>query len=137
MPFDNKTPIPPASALAAMEPPKRIKRERSKGWRMPIGTVYVGRPTKWGNPYNWTIRPPMLPANWPWGRAEAVEAFELMLAGGWRQGRPPGYQLVEDAMRQLEGKDLACWCPLDQPCHADILLRYANATVTLSGDVLL
>lgn len=27
---------------------------------------------------------------------------------------------------ELEGKDLACWCPLDQPCHADVLLELAN-----------
>ncbi len=31
--------------------PKRIQRKRSKGWRMPPNTVYVGRPTKWGNPW--------------------------------------------------------------------------------------
>lgn len=28
--------------------PKRIQRKRTKGWRMPPGAVYVGRPTKWG-----------------------------------------------------------------------------------------
>lgn len=31
--------------------PQRIQRKRSKGWRMPEGAVYVGRPTKWGNPF--------------------------------------------------------------------------------------
>lgn len=31
--------------------PKRIQRQRTKGWRMPAGCVYVGRPTKWGNPF--------------------------------------------------------------------------------------
>lgn len=31
--------------------PKRIQRKRSKGWRMPAGAVYVGRGTKWGNPF--------------------------------------------------------------------------------------
>ncbi|HEY9415508.1 MAG TPA: DUF4326 domain-containing protein [Pseudonocardia sp.] len=31
--------------------PKRIQRQRTKGWRMPEGAVYVGRPTKWGNPF--------------------------------------------------------------------------------------
>ncbi len=30
--------------------PKRIQRKRTKGWRMPANAVYVGRPTKWGNP---------------------------------------------------------------------------------------
>ena len=30
---------------------KRIQRKRVKGWKMPENTVYVGRPTKWGNPF--------------------------------------------------------------------------------------
>jgi hypothetical protein len=30
---------------------ERIQRKRTKGWRMPENAVYVGRPTKWGNPY--------------------------------------------------------------------------------------
>jgi len=36
---------------------------------------------------------------------------------------------------ELRGHDLACWCPLDQPCHADVLLELANAPVALSGDL--
>lgn len=28
-------------------------------------------------------------------------------------------------IEELCGKDLACWCPLDQPCHADVLLELA------------
>lgn len=124
--------------------PERIQRRRVKGWRMPPGAEYVGRPTFWGNPYHITQAPPMwdpafarkmgLPPKW--GRKAAVECFELMLASGWRMHRPPGFQIVERAMLELAGKDLACWCRLDQPCHADVLLKYANATVTLSGDVL-
>jgi len=34
--------------------------------------------------------------------------------------------MTSDVQRELRGKDLACWCPLDQPCHADILLEVAN-----------
>jgi hypothetical protein len=30
-------------------------------------------------------------------------------------------------LRELAGKDLACWCKPDAPCHADVLLRLANA----------
>lgn len=29
-------------------------------------------------------------------------------------------------VEELRGKDLACWCPLDQPCHAEVLLELAN-----------
>ena len=31
--------------------PKRIQRQRTRGWRMPEGAIYVGRPTRWGNPF--------------------------------------------------------------------------------------
>ena len=30
------------------------------------------------------------------------------------------------SLAELRGKDLCCWCPLDQPCHADVLLEIAN-----------
>ena len=33
---------------------------------------------------------------------------------------------VEDVERELHGRDLACYCPLDEPCHADVLLELAN-----------
>ena len=33
---------------------------------------------------------------------------------------------VEDVKRELRGHDLACYCPLDEPCHADVLLHIAN-----------
>jgi hypothetical protein len=32
-----------------------------------------------------------------------------------------------DNIHELRGKHLACWCPLNEPCHADVLLRLANA----------
>lgn len=31
--------------------PTRIQRKRTKGWKMPEGAIYVGRPTQWGNPW--------------------------------------------------------------------------------------
>ena len=33
---------------------------------------------------------------------------------------------IIEALESLRGKDLACWCPLDQPCHADVLIEFAN-----------
>lgn len=86
--------------------PKRIQRKRTKGWRMPENTVYVGRPTKWGNPH--VCENPH----------EAVEKFEYTLEFG-------GYLSYTD-IEELRGKDLACWCSLDKPCHADILLDLVN-----------
>lgn len=100
--------------------PVRIQRQRSRGWRMPPNTVYVGRPSKWGNPF-------MLA---PWYR-EAVETGAMSDTG--RRGlavadfREHISGNEAEIRRELRGKNLACWCPLDQPCHADVLLAIANA----------
>ena len=101
---------------AAAEKPKRIQRQRTKGWRMPAGVVYVGRPTKWGNP--WPL------ALCDGDRMLALQRYRFWLKrGGLVLGSLPP-QPCE--IRQLRGKDLACWCPLGQPCHADVLLELAN-----------
>lgn len=91
--------------------PKRIQRKRVRGWRMPPDAVYIGRPTKWGNPYK--LRPPH----------DRDRQFLMDLYRSHLLQRP---DLMEAAKRELRGKDLACWCPLDQPCHADVLLEIAN-----------
>lgn len=95
-----------------MSSPKRIQRKRTKGWRMPDGAVYVGRGTKWGNPY--------LPAVQGDHRA-AVDAYRVAL--------DLSPDLTHQVRFELGGKDLACWCGLDQICHADVLLHIANAEV--------
>lgn len=91
------------------ERPKRIQRKRAKGWRTPPNTVYVGRPTKWGNPVNWKET----------GRQEAVWWYKRMIYEGY-------LNIVPLAKIELRGKNLSCFCPLDEPCHADILLEIAN-----------
>jgi hypothetical protein len=95
--------------------PKRIQRKRTKGWRMPENAVYVGRPSKWGNP----IKVTMLRLKWM-ERECAVRAYE-----GWLS-----LKLKEDPhfLDALKGKDLACWCPLDKTCHADVLLKFLGAS---------
>lgn len=103
--------------------PIRIQLSRRKGWRMPPNTVKVARPSGWGNPYR--IGPAIecqgvkIPAM---TRELAVQCYrehiERMLAA---------HQSTRDAVATLRGKNLACWCPLDQPCHADVLLEKANA----------
>ena len=112
--------------------PKRIQRKRTKGWKMPPNTVYVGRPTKWGNPFvvsNDAARVAYYAEranvdgwrNWPVAdRETAVARFREHIKNWIRNGWNA---------EQLRGKDLACWCPLDQPCHADVLLEIANAEV--------
>lgn len=93
--------------------PKRIQRKRAKGWRMPDGAVYVGRPTVWGNSFRVGID----------GSAEQCVARyrNRILENIWSV---PNKARIKE---ELAGKDLACWCPLDKPCHADVLLEIANA----------
>ena len=95
--------------------PQRIQRKRIKGWRMPANAVYVGRPTKWGNPYYLgSLGKP----GGELGMSQVIEKYSYYIRHGMADG---SFDLSE-----LRGKDLACWCPLDQPCHADVLLELAN-----------
>ena len=89
--------------------PIRIQRRRTRGWKMPPNTLYVGRPIRWGNPFR--VGPHMT-------AGQAVQSFDR-----WLDTMPI---LVADARRELRGKNLACWCPLDSPCHADVWLRRVN-----------
>lgn len=63
--------------------------------------------------------------------AECVECYRALLnGGGWPidwKNNGGYYRTAAEARTELAGKDLACWCPLDQPCHADVLLELANA----------
>lgn len=108
--------------------PQRIQRKRTSGWRMPKGAVYVGRPSKWGNPFTrGRVGCGCLDPSECTHRdfvytlvSDPVEAFRRW-AEAWTN--PKG---LRSQLHELRGKDLACWCPLDQPCHADVLLKLAN-----------
>lgn len=102
-----------------MSEPKRIQRQRTKGWRMPAGAVYVGRPTRWGN--EWAVGETVnlnvggTPSTFVvHDRQHAVDLF-------------CNWQVKTLSVHELRGFDLACWCPLGSPCHGDVLLRLANA----------
>jgi len=77
---------------------------------MPANTVKVDRATKWGNPFKqaWFTRQQQVAAYYEW-----FNCSDSMY------GKPPD-------VSALRGKDLACWCPLSEPCHADVLLEIAN-----------
>jgi hypothetical protein len=90
--------------------PERIQLRRSKGWRKPMGAVVVARPSRWGNPF------PVDGGEVP-DRATSVARYRA-----WAATDPP--ELAD--LAALRGRDLACWCPLDGPCHADVLLERAN-----------
>ncbi len=112
--------------------PKRIQRKRTKGWRMPPNTVYVGRGSKWGNQFYVDPEHTLDTHNPPdhiggifacKTAKEAVRKFKQTNIGTW--GIKCDFR-IETIKKELKGKNLACWCPLDQPCHADILLEIAN-----------
>lgn len=88
--------------------PQRIQRSRQHKMLSPNGLpiVYVGRPTKWGNPFK---------VGDGCSRQEAVDRFATTYLAA-----------ANLDLEALKGKNLACWCPLDQPCHADVLLKLAN-----------
>lgn len=101
--------------------PTRIQRQRTKGWRAPAGSVYVGRPSKWGNPYDWRWFDPDLYPTDATKRAAALTKFSQLLA----RSNGVVYPSRAEIRTELAGKDLTCWC-LPGPCHADHLLAIAN-----------
>jgi hypothetical protein len=120
--------------------PIRIQRKRTKGWRMPDNTIYVGRPTRWGNPFPTHELPRDGHGDIIYGElvqvrtaAQAVKLFADMLVPYRHHGKRSelgDFYLstcnMETIKYELAGKNLCCWCPLDQPCHADVLLEIAN-----------
>lgn len=131
-----------------MNVPQRIQRQRTKGWRAPLCSCgcgkparYVGRPTEWGNPFEgrllrganglstmargvlahefgrWVTEPLF------WGYPDPVDAGGCSHRGGVPYRDRPS---IDAIAAELRGHDLMCWCPADQPCHADVLLELAN-----------
>lgn len=91
--------------------PVRIQRKgrRDINWKSPRA-VFVGRPTRWGNPF--TVR--------NIGLQRALELYEEWVLNKMKED--PSF------LSPLKGKDLVCYCPLNRSCHADILLKLANKT---------
>lgn len=107
--------------------PSRFQLKRAKGWRMPSNTVKVDRTTKWGNPFR--IGSKLLPLTgknhgkeFTVTHAIAVKMHRTAALGKGKASR----EFRALVRRELRGKNLACWCALDKPCHADVLLEIAN-----------
>lgn len=96
-----------------MNTPVRIQLKRTKGWKKPENTVNVARPSKWGNEHK---------VGRDGTAAECVAKYLADLKG--RIWSEPNKRTVK---AELRGKNLACWCKLGTPCHADELLKIANA----------
>jgi hypothetical protein len=105
--------------------PVRVQLSRRKGWRMPPNTVTVARPGRFGNPFGVGKEGPM--GRVAPDREGAVGFFRAMLADHEMRDAA-GYPSDAEIRAALTGHNLACWCPLDGPCHADVLLEVANAT---------
>lgn len=134
-----------------MTAPQRIRLSRKKGWRKPEGAIVVSRPSKWSNPFrvyhcdscgHWDViddngvtylidhKAAQAIKAGPQSHIEAVRTSVRLYfedAVVWFGGR---FEAAGLDVTELRGHDLACWCPLDSPCHADVLLELANAEVT-------
>lgn len=129
--------------------PQRIQRKRTSGWKKPDNAVYVGRGSKWGNPFVVGEPSGVFPEGMgAHGKAEtlipaltldqciefyrnAVEGYltpEMYPAGHKfsAERRPHAY------VHMLRGKNLMCWCDPGKRCHADVLLEMANPAISRS-----
>lgn len=86
----------------------RVFNQRRRD-EVPSGAVYVGRPTKWGNPFE---------IGKDGTREEVIRKYKIWLV----ESRP---DLILAAQQELRNKDLVCWCA-PEACHADVLIDIAN-----------
>lgn len=125
--------------------PKRIQMSRQRPWRAENpDAVIVARPSKWGNPFavrrdddgGWGVYEDGIQVERADSKEEArdlaVMILEMCIYPEASKEPLADYPLPADIERELRGRDLACWCPLDQPCHADVLLDIANPEGNLS-----
>lgn len=105
--------------------PQRVQLSRKKGWRMPPDTISVARPGRWGNPFS--VLPELAPGTQV-GRYVAMPSVEQAVAAyrRWLRDDPAGQRVAQEAKSALRGYNLACWCRLDGPCHAQVLLELVN-----------
>jgi len=114
--------------------PKRIQRKQTKECKLPEGVVYVDRSTKWGNPFHGPrdgidiIEHHCVVKKYMW--ALEFPSEERLAAWLWAGGKSAMWLALvfrkKELLDTIRGRDLACWCPLDKPCHADVLLKLAN-----------
>jgi hypothetical protein len=92
----------------------------------PKGAIYVGRPTKWGNPFTHdpkvymayaNSKTPMTLCN---SREEAVTSYRNMVMSNKK--------FLDEIRAELRDKDLVCWCH-PAACHAEVLMEIANEDV--------
>lgn len=119
--------------------PRRLQRSRSKGWRKPANAVIVCRPSRFGNPFT----PRGCRAAGYSGTDQQIKAMcvatyhQWLTSSDWQMfwggdESERRRQAILDALPQLRGKDLICYCSPEEPCHADVLLDLANRSSEVS-----
>ena len=119
-----------------MTVPKRVQMSRVHPWRADNpDAVIVDRRTKWGNIYvvvreggYWGVKPPGYAAM---KRSTRTVDLRTALSRAVSYYQIDATQNAARIRNELSGKDLACWCPLDRPCHADVLIELANPEAAL------
>jgi len=140
--------------------PIRVQRKRTKGWKMPENTAYVGRPTKFGNIYKVgktikecdyfpnpyfketdlfgrgiSLRQPYTENFMRLNKIDENTVLDYELAVTLYEKQWENYLMYDEVegngsimyeLGKLRGKNLACFCALDKPCHVDILLKIVN-----------
>ena len=128
-----------------MTAPVRLRLSRAKGFDLQshslavngLPAVNCARPGKWGNPF--ACHHPGSSLEKAMDAKLAVQSFRSLIEkqGAWSpiplpwpKGKIPAHwTTLADVQRELRGKNVACWCALDAPCHADVLLELANRPI--------
>ncbi|WP_043620418.1 DUF4326 domain-containing protein [Ensifer sp. ZNC0028] len=134
-----------------MTKPVRLQLSRSKGFDLQatslalngLPAVKVDRTTRFGNHYRvdrdeyappserWMVAHRSVAATWPSKEEAIADAVERFRADVTVTG-PHNSRLIDpvptrtDIIKALRGRNLACWCKLGTPCHANVLLEIAN-----------
>jgi hypothetical protein len=127
-----------------MIPPQRIQLSRTKGFDLQsysialngLPAINCARPFRWSNPFAikkmetgvWCVRTKTdnLFHTEKDARYFSIKQYASINSGSYTQ---------QDIRRELRGKNLACWCKSDEPCHCDYLLRIANAPNISGGSL--
>lgn len=122
----------------------RIQRKRTKGFRTPKNTVFAGRPSKWGNPF--VLEKGKIYIVGKGSKVflcegdidKVLRLYESCLTGYMVHGE---YHIEADRLQlllplvrrmkklnlsELKGKNISCWCPLDSPCHVDVIIKHVQ-----------
>jgi hypothetical protein len=123
---------------------QRVQRKRTKGWEMPPNTAYVGRPTKWGNPFRAIFDKDALDLDrddiensgtwWVvdnegnyWRSHTTKESAIAQCVKLYSSYLEAKLTIGQLNLNEIIGKNLACFCKIDEPCHADVLIEFCNA----------